>query len=208
MGTFFKARFKTYLITGLLVTLPAMITFIVLSWLFRIVDGIASPVLDKLIGEHIAGLGFITAFCLILFVGILTTTVVGKKLIFFFEAVLAKIPFFKNIYSAVKQLVDAFSPNNKSAFKRVVIAEYPTKGTYIIGFQTGETLLNCNEHEEALISVYIPTNNLYLGDVRFFKKEDIHFPEISIEEGIKIILSGGIAAPKNFNCDLRKDVKL
>lgn len=204
MGSFFKAKFKTYLITGLLVTLPAMVTFIILSWLFRIVDGIASPVLDSFLGQHIPGLGFIATFCLILLVGVLTTTVVGKKVVSFFEALLIKIPVFKNIYAAVKQLIDAFSPDNKSAFKRVVIVEYPSEGRYIIGFQTGETLLHCEECNIKLISVYIPTNNLYLGDVRFFKEEDVHFPEISIEEGIKIVLSGGIAVPKRFNCDCEK----
>jgi len=125
-----------------------------------------------------------------------------KKLLDQIEKLLfLKIPIFKSLYSSLKQLIDAFSPENKSSFQKFVIVEYPRKGSFVFGFQTKECLLKENNIEKKLIAVYIPTNNLYLGEVVLFDEESVIHTNIPIQEGIKIILSGGIAAPQIIRGD-------
>jgi uncharacterized membrane protein len=146
----------------------------------------------------VPGLGFISTIVLIFIVGIISTNVFGRRIIKFFEHVILKIPVFKGIYTAVKQLVDAFSPESQiSSFKKFVIVEYPRPGVYAYGFLTKECVIKTvkNDHETGLKAVYIPTNLIYFGEIALFQDEHIFFTDIPIEDGIKIILSGGIATP-------------
>ncbi len=184
-------------ISGLIVVIPVLITISVIVWFFNFVDGLLSPVLDGILHKHIAGLGFITAIILIFIVGVISSNVLGRRLLAAFERLFLKLPVFKGIYTALKQLVDAFSPESKGAFKRFVIVEYPRKGSYAFGFLTKECCIKSGADgtESCLRAVYIPTNNLYLGEIILFREDEVVYTDISIEEGIKIILSGGIAAP-------------
>jgi uncharacterized membrane protein len=127
--------------------------------------------------------------------------VFGKRIIDFFERIFLKIPVFKGFYTAVKHLVDAFSPDNKSVyFKKFVIIEYPRTGLFAFGFLTKEcTVKTTNAGQECCLrAVYVPTNNLYLGEIVLVGEADVFYTDIPIEEGIKIILSGGIAAPNTI----------
>jgi uncharacterized membrane protein len=197
-----RLTFKRKFIAGLIVTIPVAISIFVLIQLFKIVDGLLGPIYDYIFGRHIAGLGFITALIIVFLVGVISTNVFGKKLLDQIEKLLfLKIPIFKSLYSSLKQLIDAFSPENKSSFQKFVIVEYPRKGSFVFGFQTKECLLKENNTEKKLIAVYIPTNNLYLGEVVFFDEESVIHTNIPIQEGIKIILSGGIAAPQIIRGD-------
>lgn len=193
-----RLTFKRKFIAGLIVTIPVAISIFILIQLFKIVDGLLGPIYDYILGKHIAGLGFITAILIVFIVGIISTNVVGKRLIDYFERLLLKIPLFKSLYMSLKQLIDAFSPENKAAFQKVVIVEYPRKGSFVFGFQTKECVLSRGENQKKLITVYIPTNNLYLGEVVLFDEESVIHTDIPVQEGIKIILSGGIAAPQNI----------
>lgn len=190
---------KRWFISGLIVIIPVVITVSVIVWFFNFVDGLLSPVLDSILHRHISGLGFITAIIVVFVVGIISSNVIGKKIIAAFERLFLKLPVFKGIYTALKQLVDAFSPESKGAFKRFVVVEYPRKGTYCFGFLTKEcSMKSDNGSESRLRAVYIPTNNLYLGEIVLFREEEVLYTEIPIEDGIKIILSGGIAAPQRI----------
>lgn len=192
---FFKVTFKRKFLAGLLITIPGVITVFVIIGLFRFVDGILGPMLESIIGRHIAGLGFIAAVACIFLIGIISTNVFGKKMLTFIENAFQRIPVFKSLYNAVKQLIDAFSPDNKTSFKQFVIAEYPRKGAYAFGFLTKECQIARPDSSECLKAIYIPTNNLYLGEIVLLPDESITYTDISIEDGIKIILSGGITAP-------------
>jgi uncharacterized membrane protein len=133
-------------------------------------------------------------------VGIISTNVIGRKIIESFEKILLKIPVFKGIYTALKQLVDAFSPESKvSSFKKFVIVEYPRPGVYSYGFLTKECIINKESEEKNFKAVYIPTNLIYFGDIVLFPDDKLLYTDITIEEGIKIILSGGIATPSKIN---------
>lgn len=197
-----KRTFKTNFITGLFITVPVVITLFAVVGLFRFMDGLMRPALEGLLGEVVPGLGFLATLILIFLVGIIATNAVGQRLIRFGEELLLRIPIFRNIYSAVKQLVNAFNPAQQGSFKRFVMVEYPRSGSFSFGFLTDECLLRQGEgqgegmiREERFNAVYIPTNNLYLGEVVLFRAEEVADTGLSIEEGIRLILSGGTATP-------------
>jgi uncharacterized membrane protein len=196
MGISIRATFRRRFIAGLFVTIPAVITFLVIGWFFRFIDGILEPVYFQILGYYTPGLGFLSAVVLIFIVGLISTNVFGKKIIQFFERILMNIPVLRGFYIGVKQLVDAFSPDNQSAsFKKFVIIEYPRAGAYSFGFLTNSCTIEKNDNKTCLRTVYVPTNHLYLGDIVLVSEEDVFYTDLPIDEGIKIILSGGIAAP-------------
>ena len=197
-----RATFKRRFIAGLLISIPAVITFLVIWWLFKFLDGFLEPLYYKILGYHVHGLGFISTVVLIFIVGIISTNVFGRKIIESFEHLILKIPVLKGIYTSVKQLVDAFSPDSKvSSFKKFVIVEYPRPHVYAYGFLTKECVMKMlqDQAETSLKAVYIPTNLIYFGEIALFRDEHIFFTDIPIEDGIKIILSGGIATPSKIS---------
>lgn len=198
MAISIHTTFKKKFLAGLFVLIPAIITVFVIFSFFRLVDGFLEPVYFRILGYHTPGLGFLSAIILIFIVGIISTNVFGKKVIGWFETIFLKLPVFKGFYTAIKQLVDAFSPENKSvSFKRFVVIEYPRKGVFAFGFLTKEcTVKSSNTGKETCLrAVYVPTNNLYLGEIVLVDELDVFYTDIPIDEGIRIILSGGIAAP-------------
>jgi uncharacterized membrane protein len=195
-----RKAIKRRFISGLIIVVPVIITISVIVWFFNFIDGLLSPILDSILHQHISGLGFVTAIILVFFIGIISSNVIGKRIIGGLERLLLKLPVFKGIYTALKQLVDAFSPDSKGAFKRFVVVEYPRKGSYAFGFLTKECSIKSEDDgsESCMRAVYIPTNNLYLGEIVLFREDEVIYTDIPIEEGIKIILSGGIAAPQRI----------
>lgn len=194
-----RATFKRRFLAGLLISIPAITTFLIIWWFFEFVDGLLKPFYYKILGYHVKGLGFVSAIILIFIIGLITTNVIGRKIIEFLEKILLKIPLLKGIYTSIKQLVDAFSPERQgSAFKKFVIVEYPKKGVYVFGFLTKEHTIKSEKGggETFLKAVYIPTNLLYFGEIALFRDEEVLYTDIPIEEGVKIILSGGIATPQ------------
>ena len=202
MGTSIRVTFKRKFFAGLFVLIPAVITFLVISWFFSFVDSFLEPLYFKVLGYHFPGIGFISAIVIIFIVGIISTNVFGKRIIDSFEILLLKIPVLKGIYTSVKQLVEAFSPESKvSSFKKFIIVEYPRPGVYSYGFLTKDCVIKTEKdgRESCLRAVYIPTNLIYFGDIVLFPDEYIFFTDIPIDEGIKIILSGGIATPSKIS---------
>jgi uncharacterized membrane protein len=181
-------------LTGFFVTVPLFISGYALVWIFRIVDGLTTPLYDRLIGRTVPGLGTLSTVIAIILVGVVATNVIGRRLLQRAEEILLRVPVFRTIYAPVKQLVIAFSPDNESGFKRVVFIEHATRG-YAIGFLTKEFSLDRGNGLEALIAVYVPTNHLYLGDIIICGRDRAMFPDISVEEGIRIFLTGGMALP-------------
>jgi uncharacterized membrane protein len=119
--------------------------------------------------------------------------VIGKRLLNRTENILLKVPLFRTIYAPVKQLVVAFSPDNEYGFKQVVLLE--GKYGYVLGFLTKEFTVERAAGPEPLIAVYVPTNHLYMGDIVVCERSKATFPDITVEEGIRIFLTGGMALP-------------
>jgi len=181
-------------IAGFFVLVPLFISVAALVWLFNVVDGFTTPLYDRLLGRRIAGLGTATTLVVIVLVGAFARNVIGRRILQRTEGWLLKVPVFRTIYAPVKQLIAAFSPDNASGFKRVVMVEDPRRG-YALGFLTREFTVDRGHGPEELLAVYVPTNNLYLGDVVICERARAVFPDITVEEGIRILLTGGMALP-------------
>jgi len=181
-------------IAGFFVMVPLFISVAALVWLFSVVDGFTTPLYDQLLGRRIPGLGTVTTLVVIVLVGAFARNVIGRRILLRTEGWLLKVPVFRTIYAPVKQLIAAFSPDNASGFKRVVLIEDPRRG-YALGFLTREFTVDRGRGPEELLAVYVPTNNLYLGDVVICERNRALFPDITVEEGIRILLTGGMALP-------------
>ncbi len=180
-------------ITGFFVVVPLFISAAAFIWLFNIVDGATTPFYDQLIGRRIPGLGVVTTALVVVIVGVFARNVIGRRVLQLFEAMLLRVPLFGKIYSPIKQLVAAFNPDSETGFKRVVMIE--DRRGYALGFLTREFTVDRGNGPEELLAIFVPTNNLYLGDIVICERNRAVFPDISVEEGIRIFLTGGMALP-------------
>jgi uncharacterized membrane protein len=181
-------------LAGFFVTVPLAISVYALVLIFGIIDGFTAPLTARVLGRELPGLGILITLLVVLTVGAVATNVIGRRLLARGEGWLMMIPVFRTIYAPVKQLVVAFSPDNEYGFKRVVMVEDPSRG-WVIGFLTKEFVVDRGLGPEALMAVYVPTNHLYLGDVAIYPRERAIFPDISVEEGVRIFLTGGMSLP-------------
>ena len=181
-------------IAGFFVLVPLFISVVAFIKIFGVVDGLTTPMYDALLGRRIPGLGVLSTAAVIVMVGAVATNVMGKRVLRTVEGWLLHVPLFRTIYVPVKQLVAAFSPDNESGFKRVVMVEDVRRG-FVLGFLTREFTVARGQGPAAMIAVFVPTNHLYLGDIVICERERATFPDISVEEGIRIFLTGGMALP-------------
>jgi uncharacterized membrane protein len=181
-------------ITGFFVTVPLIISVVAFVWGFRFLDQISAPLVARLLGREVPGVGLVSTALLVLVAGAFANNVVGKRALQRAEALLLHIPVFRTVYAPIKQLVAAFSPDNESGFKRVVLVEQQGRG-FVLGFLTREFTLVTGGRAEPYVAVYVPTNHLYLGDVLVFPRDRVRFPDLSVEEGVRIFLTGGTSVP-------------
>ena len=188
---------KRSFLAGLVVTVPLLITVVTLVWTFRVIDGVARPLSEYFFGREIPGLGVLMTAAFILVVGAVATNVIGRRILQRGEKWLLNVPLFKTVYAPVKQLVAAFSPDSATGFKKVVIIDDLRRGM-VMGFLTREFTIDRGAGPEAMVSVYLPTNHLYLGDVVICPRGQAFFPDVSVEEGVRIFLTGGMALPASL----------
>jgi uncharacterized membrane protein len=181
-------------IAGFFVTVPLFISAAAFIWIFGVVDGATTPMYDRILGRRIPGLGTLSTAAAIVLVGAFARNVIGGRVLQRAEGWLFRVPVFGKIYSPVKQLVAAFNPDSESGFKRVVMVEDP-RGRYSLGFLTREFTVDRGRGPEGRLAVFVPTNNLYLGDIVICEREHAAFPDISVEDAIRIFLTGGMALP-------------
>ncbi len=146
-------------------------------------------------GRRIPGLGFLTAVVLVLVMGTIATNVVGRRILARIELLFIRVPIFRSIYPSIKQLIESFSPEKRQSFKAVVLAEHPREGEFVFGFVTSEVVVETPAGKREMVTVFVPTNNLYLGDVIVLPRKDIITTGLTVEEGIRVILSAGTATP-------------
>ncbi|OIW20002.1 hypothetical protein TanjilG_31916 [Lupinus angustifolius] len=182
--------------TGCVVLFPVAVTFFITWWFIEFVDGFFSPMYSRL-GVDIFGLGFITSLVFVFLIGVFVSSWMGATVFWIGEWVIKKMPLVSHIYSASKQISAAISPDqNTTAFKEVAIIRHPRVGEYAFGFITSTVTLQKENEDEELCSVFVPTNHLYLGDIFLVNSKDIIRPNLSIREGIEIIVSGGMTMPQ------------
>ena len=186
---------KVRFITGFFVTVPAIAT----SWLLYVfwdaIDTFFSPGYERLFGRRIPGLGFLTAVVLVLVMGTIATNVLGRRILARIELLFIRVPIFRSVYPSIKQLIESFSPEKRQSFKAVVLAEHPREGEFVFGFVTSEVVVESPAGKREMVTVFVPTNNLYLGDVIVLLKKDVITTGLTVEEGIRVILSAGTATP-------------
>lgn len=184
-------------LAGLISIIPLFMTFWVVKLLFGMLDSILP------LNLPIPGAGFLVTIAVIFIVGLLARNLVGKSIFKYFEALLLKIPLVNSIYNSSKEVVKAFSPGGTAAsFKRVVLIEYPRRGMYSLAFVTRERNLWLqfpSKPQEGLLSVFFPTTpNPATGYFALVPREDVIPIDISVEEGIKMLISGGIIVPDDL----------
>ncbi|KXZ39687.1 Uncharacterized membrane protein [Alkalithermobacter thermoalcaliphilus JW-YL-7 = DSM 7308] len=185
---------RNVFITGTFSILPLAITLSLIFWLFNKIDSIFREPLEKLIGFPLYGIGFVLTILLIFLTGVFVTDVLGKKIFIFCESILYKIPLAGVVYSSVKQVIDAFSNKKRESFKHSVLIRYPSKDTYVLGFLTANVpeFINKNIDKECVF-VFIPTTpNPTSGMLVIVPKDEVVYLDITIEEALKLIVSGGI----------------
>ncbi len=193
-----QSWFKVRFITGFFVTVPVVLTAWVLWIFYQQVDGFLSPLYERILGRSVPALGFVTAVVIIFVMGVIATNVVGRRILTWAERLLLlRLPVFGRVYPAVKQLVEAFTPRRERGFREFVIVEHPREGIYAYGFRTSDVRVEGAKPED-LVTVYVPTNHLYLGDIILVPRDSVISTGLTIEEGIRVILSAGTAGPRRI----------
>jgi len=193
---------RSYLLAGLVVWLPILITIVVLRFIIDLLDNTLALIPkayqpEQLIGFNIPGLGVILSLIILLVTGIIATNFFGQRLVSWGESILSKIPLVRSIYNAVKQVMNAILSTNSEAFRKVILIEYPRKGSWSVGFQTGvgNNEINSKTNEE-MISVFIPTTpNPTSGFLMMIPKSEAIELDMSIDAALKFIISLGVMQP-------------
>lgn len=191
-------------LTGLFVTVPLAVSLAACVWMFRVVDGFVGPFWNRWTGVEIPGLGVVTTAVLILAVGTLASNMLGRRVLRHAESLLERVPVFRTIYSPVKQIAAAFSPDNEYGFKRVVLVDDPRRG-WVLGFLTREFELDLGAGPVPMVAVYVPTNHLYLGDVIIVPRRAAQYPDLTVEEGVRMVLTGGMSLPDRVSSQAAAD---
>ncbi len=194
---------------GILISAPVIITLYIAWALIKFFDNKASPLLGKFPYE-IPGFGLITVFIFFAFIGFLTTGLFGRLFSSFSEKILSKMPILRNIYSGLKQLFEAILSKKSNSFQEVILIEYPRKGIWAMGFLTGNTRGEVNRRtSSSMVNVFLPTTpNPTSGFLLFLPKKDIIRLSMSVEDGIKMIISAGMLTPKEKQKKIKSLKKL
>lgn len=188
-----RGRFRRHITAGLLVLVPLVVTGAVLSFLFRTLDGWVRPIEESLLGRYLPGSGLVLTLLVVWLTGLLSTNFAGRKLLELFDRLLENLPVVKTVYTASKQLVEAVSPGGRRAFRRVVLVEFPRKGSYALAFVTGEGVAPLSSGHA---TVYVPTAiNPTSGFVLVVPEGDLQETGLSVEDGLKVVVSGGVVSP-------------
>ncbi len=193
-------RIRNIFFTGILVLLPLIGSIYVIWVLLNIMDKVTGPMVETFFGRDLPGIGTIFTFVIIFLVGLFATNLIGRRIIHFGEKILMKIPFFRSIYISLKKVLEAMFSQHHDSFKKPVLFEYPRKDLYQIGFLTRKTSTYFDVvtgHE--LYNIFLPTTpNPTSGMFVLVPKEDTIILDISIEEALKLIISGGILSPEGI----------
>jgi uncharacterized membrane protein len=202
-----RGTIKKNMIAGLLVTVPAAFTYIILEFVITRVDRLVVPMVSKIIGEKgmeifneysMPGMGFLLLILFIFFIGLIATNFFGKKMFEVGELVVHKIPLVRVIYTTIKKVVDTISQSQMSTFERMVLVTYPREPLKTLG------IVACDTHGMVLkmlgkrsVNVFVPTSpNPTTGFIIHVPVEDVNFLEMTVEEGLKMIISFGVVAPE------------
>ena len=199
------SRIRSWFFTGILVMTPLILTIYVVWAFITFVDNLVVPMVpyyyrpSTYLPFPIPGLGLIIVFIFTTFVGILATGLFGRTLIRLWENILSRMPVVRSVYSAIKQILETVMATQSDAFRQAVLVEYPRKDIWAIGFVTGSTKGEVGENiNKKMVNVFMPTTpNPTSGFLLFFPEKDLIFLKMSVEDALKLVVSGGMVIPKN-----------
>jgi len=193
---------KKYFITGLLLWIPLVITFMVLAWIVGTLDRILLLVPEvwqprNLLGFNIPGIGVAVTLLIVFVTGLIGANVLGQRLVRIWEGILARIPVVKSIYYSVKQVSDTLFSSSSHAFRKALLVQYPRQGVWTIAFLTGKPGGDAAKHLPGdFVSIYVPTTpNPTSGFFLMLPRADVIELEMSVDEALKYIISMGVVAP-------------
>ncbi len=193
---------RKYLIAGLLVWMPLGITFLVVRAVVSFLDNIllwlpVSYQPDIILGVHIPGLGVVLAIILVLTTGMIVANLLGRRIVTAWESLLLLIPWVRSLYAGIKQILEAVLAADAKSFRKVLLIEYPRKDVWSLAFMTSDSLGEVQAKTmKDVISIFIPTTpNPTSGFVLMVSAKDVIHLEMSVEEGLKMIISMGVIVP-------------
>ena len=191
------AALRRYLFAGIVALTPLLVTIALINWLVELSDHTVALLPleyrpEVIFGLDIPGLGIIAALLFIIIVGMLTSHFVGRHLVRLVDRVMERIPLVRSVYKAIRQLLEATLSDNSSAFQKVVMVPFPDKTSMVVGFITGEAAIPAPNDSEKRVSVFIPSTPLpTTGWLLFVAPSEVVYLDMSVEEGMKLVLSGG-----------------
>ena len=196
---------RRYLIAGLLVWVPILVTVFVIQFIVSIMDK-SLALLPKawqpvnLLGFHAPGLGVVLSLLVLFFTGMFVTNFLGRRLVALWDNIIDRIPLVRAVYSAVKQVMNTIFMPGGNAFRKVLLVEYPRRGMWSIAFQTSESGDHFNKQVgEEMVTVFIPTTpNPTSGFLMMVPRSDVKTVDISVDQAIKFVISLGVVQPISF----------
>ena len=184
---------RSKLLTGIIALLPLYLTYIILKFFFETLNDISEPILNRL-NIEIPPLGIFLTLLLVLSIGIAVTNFLGRKFFEIGEKIVKKVPLVSSIYYSIKQILDTITNSSTDEFKGTVYIQYPRKGLWTMAFISGESI---SESGKTFFHLFVPTTpNPTSGFFLMIPKEDAIESNMSVEDGLKTIISGGLLAPK------------
>ncbi len=206
----FLAAIRRTFVRGILLILPLAITYLILRWLFVLVTGFTHPIVERflsglpfpgaggtLVGFFAPLIALLISIGVVLLIGLVGGNYLGRRVVFYFEALMLRIPFVRWFYGSARQMIEAFTASGGGAFKEVVLVEHPRKGIWVLGFITSQAVGTVPGAEgQDCVFVYLPTTpNPTSGWTVVMARSDVTPVEMSVDEGMKVIVSGGFVAP-------------
>lgn len=205
------ARLRAYFLAGVLITAPVGIT-VYLSWLFvRFVDSKVTPLIphrfnpESYLPFAVPGLGLVVVLVVLTVIGMLTAGFLGRTLTHLYEALLTRMPVIRGVYGAVKQVIETVLAQRSQAFRQAVLIEFPRRDAWGVGFITGTPKGELQEvSEEDMVNVFLPTTpNPTTGFLMIVPRKDVVPLQMSVEDAVKLIMSGGIVVPPSLPAEPR-----
>jgi uncharacterized membrane protein len=199
----FFARLRTYFLTGVVVAAPVGITAWLIWLIVDLFDRTVVPLIpdaynpSDILGVSVPGVGVVVVLIIVTMIGALVTNFAGRFIVRFGEQMVERVPVVRTVYGVLKQIFDAVLAQSANAFREVVLIEYPRHGIWVIGFITGTTRGEVQRTtEDELVNVFLPTTpNPTSGFLLFVPRKDCITLDMSVEEGVKLVISGGIVTP-------------
>ena len=190
-------KLRAYFLAGILVTVPLGLTVWILIWIFNGIDGFLQPIIERIFGHHIPGVGFGITVLLIFIVGVIASNVLGRRLLRYGESWLNRLPLARYLYNGIRQIIQAFAAPDKTGFMQVVLVEFPRKGTRTLGFITNET---SDESGKKLLNIFIPTSpNPTSGFLQIIEEDQVIRTNLTVDEALRMVVSGGRVSPREVS---------